>query len=83
VLRVEGRVYLIDWIRGVPATAGHRHAPNYFSPERLTDLLVMTGFTSATIMADRAAGSLLLAEATKRGVAGGGSHGSGGGTPLV
>jgi ubiquinone/menaquinone biosynthesis C-methylase UbiE len=73
VLRVEGRIYLIDWIRGVPVTAGHCHAPNYISPERLTDLLATTGFTGVTIRADRAAG-LMLAEAAKQSVAGGGSH---------
>ena len=73
VLRVEGRICIIDWIRGVPATAGHRHAPNYFTPRRLTDLLVTTGFTGVTLKADRAAG-LMLAEAVKH-VAGGGSHG--------
>ena len=81
VLRVEGRVYLIDWIRGVPVTVGHRHAPNYLSPERLTHLLVTTGFTGVTFTADREAG-LMLAEAAKR-VGGGGSRESVDGTPLV
>lgn len=82
VLRIDGRIYLIDWIRGVPATVGHRHAPNYFSPERLTDLLATIGFTGVTITADREAG-LMLAEAAKHSVAGGGSHGRIDGTLLV
>jgi ubiquinone/menaquinone biosynthesis C-methylase UbiE len=90
VLRVEGRIYLIDWIRGVPATAGHCHVPKYFFPERLTDVLAATGFTGVTLTADREAG-LMLAEAAKHvarradaaGVAGGDSHGRGDFMPRV
>lgn len=65
VLRVAGQILLIDWIRGVPVTATHRHAPYYFSPDRLSELLATTGFTGATITADRDAG-LMLATAAKR-----------------
>lgn len=72
VLRVRGQIHLIDWIHGVPVTGTHRHAPYYFSPDRLTELLATTGFTGATITADREAG-LMLATAAKR--VGGDSHG--------
>jgi ubiquinone/menaquinone biosynthesis C-methylase UbiE len=90
VLRVEGRIYLIDWIRGVPATTGHHHAPKYFTPLRLTDVLATTGFAGVTLTADREAG-LMLAEAAKHiarragavGVAGGDSHGRGDGVQRV
>jgi ubiquinone/menaquinone biosynthesis C-methylase UbiE len=89
-LRVEGRIYLIDWIGGIPETSGHRHSPNYFTPEQLTQALAAVGFTGITITCTREAG-LMLAEAVKprlsrgygTGAAVGGSHSSIQGAPAV
>jgi SAM-dependent methyltransferase len=65
VLKAGGKLFVIDWVGGVPQTSTHGHAPKYFSPRRLNDALSEAGFGTISLMLNKE-GALLLAAGEKR-----------------
>ncbi|MHC1610647.1 MAG: class I SAM-dependent methyltransferase [Candidatus Methanospirareceae archaeon] len=59
VLKEAGRIFIIDWIGGVPQTSGHAHAKKYFTPERLKEALLEAGFVNISIETDKERGLML------------------------
>jgi len=49
VLKEEGKIFIIDWIAGVPATRGHLHVKKYYTPERLKESLIEAGFADLSV----------------------------------
>ena len=64
VLKAGGKMFVIDWIGGVPQTSSHGHAKKYFSPERLKEALAEAGFTDSSIKPNKE-GTLMLGEGRK------------------
>jgi len=67
VLKAGGKLFVIDWVGGVPQTSTHGHAPKYFRPVRLKDALSEAGFGTISLMLNKE-GALMLAEGEKIGV---------------
>jgi ubiquinone/menaquinone biosynthesis C-methylase UbiE len=64
VLKAGGKMFIIDWIGGVPQTSSHGHAKKYFSPERMKEALSEAGFTDSSIKSNKE-GALMLGEGRK------------------
>ena len=64
VLKPGGKLYIIDWIGGVPQTSNHGHANRYFSPVRLKDALSEVGFGNISLTSNKE-GVLMLVEGEK------------------
>ena len=64
VLKESGRLFIIDWVGGVPRTSSHGHVKKYFSPERLKEMLSETCFTGIKIRLNKE-GELMLVEGEK------------------
>jgi len=64
VLKARGKVFIIDWIGGVPQTNSHGHARKYFSPQRLEEALSEAGFADSSITPNRE-GTLMLGDGRK------------------
>jgi ubiquinone/menaquinone biosynthesis C-methylase UbiE len=65
VLKAGGKIFVIDWVRGVPQTSSHGHAKKYFSPERLKEALSEAGFANLRINSNKE-GALILGEGRKK-----------------
>ncbi len=66
VLKAGGKLFIIDWIGGVPPTSSHAHAKKYFTPEQLSEALSEAGFANVRITVAHA-GALMLGEGEKIG----------------
>ncbi len=64
VLKEGGKIFIIDWVGGVPQTSSHRHAKKYFTPTRLKAMLSEAGFVNISIKLNKE-GELMLAEGEK------------------
>lgn len=64
VLKAGGKVFIVDWVGGVPQTSSHGHAKNYFSPEQLKEALSGVGFAKISIQPNEV-GALMLGEGEK------------------
>ncbi|MHC1600153.1 MAG: class I SAM-dependent methyltransferase, partial [Candidatus Methanospirareceae archaeon] len=64
VLKEGGKLFIIDWIGGVPRTSSHGHAKKYFSPEKLKKALLEAGFVNICIETNKER-ELMLAEGEK------------------
>ena len=64
VLKAGGKLFVIDWVGGVPQTSSHGHANKYFSPDRLKDALFDAGFGNISLTLNTE-GTLMLAEGEK------------------
>ncbi|MBN1763148.1 MAG: class I SAM-dependent methyltransferase [Methanomicrobia archaeon] len=64
MLKAGGKMFIIDWIGGVPQTSSHGHAKQYFSPQRLKEALSEAGFADCSIKPNKE-GTLMLGEGRK------------------
>jgi ubiquinone/menaquinone biosynthesis C-methylase UbiE len=64
VLKAGGKLFIVDWVGGVPQTSSHGHAKSYFSPDRLKEALSEAGFANVSIQPSRE-GGLMLGEGEK------------------
>jgi ubiquinone/menaquinone biosynthesis C-methylase UbiE len=64
VLKEGGKLFIIDWIGGVPRTSSHGHAKKYFTPARLKAMLSKAGFVNISIKLNKE-GELMLVEGRK------------------
>jgi ubiquinone/menaquinone biosynthesis C-methylase UbiE len=64
VLKEGGKLFIIDWVGGVPQTSSHGHANKYFSPGRLKNALSEAGFGTIHLTLNTE-GELMLAEGEK------------------
>lgn len=64
VLKESGRLFIIDWVGGVPRTSSHGHAKKYFTPARLKAMLSEAGFVNISTNPNKE-GELMLVEGEK------------------
>jgi ubiquinone/menaquinone biosynthesis C-methylase UbiE len=64
VLKEEGGIMIIDWIRGVAKSTSQAHAQKCFTTERLKEMLSETGFRNISVEIDEE-GELMLVEGEK------------------
>jgi ubiquinone/menaquinone biosynthesis C-methylase UbiE len=64
VLKVGGKIFIIDWVAGAARTGSHAHAKKYFTRERLEEMLSETGFTDIKVELNKE-GELMLVEGEK------------------
>jgi len=62
----HGRILIIDWVGGTAKTSTHAHAPKYFTPAGLEQMLFESGFVNTRVELNRE-GELMLAEGRKEG----------------
>ncbi len=60
----RGRILIIDWVGGTAKTSTHAHAPRYFTPAGLEQMLSESGFVNTRVELNRE-GELMLAEGRK------------------
>nr|AAU84415.1 ubiquinone/menaquinone biosynthesis methyltransferase [uncultured archaeon GZfos9E5] len=61
----RGRILIIDWVGGTAKTSTHAHAPKYFTPAGLEQMLSESGFVNTRVELNRE-GELMLAEGRKK-----------------
>ena len=61
----RGRILIIDWVGGTAKTSTHAHAPKYFTPVGLEQMLSESGFVNTRVELNRE-GELMLAEGRKK-----------------